>query len=71
MRGFACCVLLLGGLTACGSSPQSLGLTGAVPVAPPEAQGDNVISDPGAPQGNATFNPSVLPTTGGGRYYGY
>ncbi len=71
MRGLVCCFLLLGGLTACGRSPQSLGITGALPGTPPEAEGDNVIRDPGAPQGNASFNPSVLPTTGGGRYYGY
>lgn len=71
MRRLLCCLLLLGGLTACGSSPQSLGITGALPVAPPEPGGDNVIRDPGAPQGNADYNPSVLPTTGGGRYYGY
>lgn len=71
MRRIACCALLFAGLAACGRSPQSLGITGALPATPPEAEGDNVIRDPGVPQGNSTYNPSVLPTTGGGRYYGY
>ena len=63
--------LLLIGLGGCSQSPQSLGITGAPLAAPPEAEGDNVILAPGIPQGNSTYNPSVLPSTGGGRFYGY
>jgi len=63
------CAILLVGLAGC--SPQALGITGPPLSAPPEAEGDNVILAPGIPQGNSTYNPSVLPTTGGGRYYGY
>ena len=63
--------IVLTGLSGCGSNPGSLGLTGAPLATPPEAQDDSVINDPGVPQGDSAFNPSVQQTTGGGRFYGY
>jgi hypothetical protein len=71
MFRIACIVFGLVGLAGCGRSPESMGLTGAQPVSAPEPLGDEVIRNPGIPQTDSPFNPSFLPSTGTGRYYGY
>jgi hypothetical protein len=71
MFRFRICLLLLAGLTGCGTSPQALGLTGAPQQTPPESPGDNVLGTPGLPQGNNPYSSSTAPTTGSGQYYGY
>jgi len=64
--------VMLTGLAACSGSPEALGLTGATPQTPPEQPGDNAVIAPGVTQqGSFTYNPTITPSTGGGRYYGY
>ncbi len=73
MRSFSAVVLVLGcvaALAACGASPQSLGLTGAPQMAPPVSPSDADIGRPGLSQGTLEYAPSLVPSTGGGRYYG-
>lgn len=63
-------LVLATAMAGCSASPQALGLTGASQPTPPQAQGDSVIATPGtAPQG--PYNPTVVPSTGSGGYYGY
>jgi hypothetical protein len=63
-------LVLVAAMAGCSASPQALGLTGAPQQPPPRTPGDNVIANPGtAPQG--PFNPTIVPSTGSGQYYGY
>ena len=54
-------------LTACSGDPRDYGITGARPVQPPAARED--LS--GIPDSSGVIGPSVTPTTGGGRFWGY
>jgi len=57
-------------LTGCAASPASLGITGPAPLSPPPAVDDSVIGQPGVPDTNG-YGPSMVPSTGGGRYFNY
>lgn len=65
-------LLLLIGLAGCTVSPQTLGLTGAQPAAPPAAPDDSTLSLPGLPEpgGAAATGLGTVGTGAGGRYYG-
>jgi hypothetical protein len=69
MVRFLSCLLVVGALAGCGTSPQALGLTGKPPPTPPTQP--DVLGAPGVPQSTSPFNSSTVPTTGSGRYYGY
>ncbi len=62
--------LLVPGLGGCGASPASLGLTGAPMGTPPVADSDATIGLPGVDAGTGPYTPSLVPSTGGGRYFG-
>jgi len=57
-------------LAGCAGSAASLGLTGASLTTPPEAATDADIGTPGIQTGAGTYTPSVVPSTGPGRYFG-
>lgn len=65
----ACATIVL--LVGCSRSPASLGLTGAVPPQAPETASDALIGTPGVHPGDGLYTPSLTPSTGGGRYFGY
>jgi hypothetical protein len=71
MFRFSVCCLVLAALVGCSTSPQSLGLTGAPQLPPPEAPSDILSTAPGVPQSDSPYSSSTVPTTGNGRYYGY
>jgi hypothetical protein len=58
-------------LTACGSSPQSLGITG--PGSPPAAAPgvDSAVPPPGIPNTGNTYRYNVGPAEPGDRYFDY
>lgn len=58
-------------LTGCVASPADLGLTGPAPPVPPPVIDDSTIGNPGLPDAGAGYGPSIIPSTGGGRYYNY
>jgi hypothetical protein len=70
MRCLALMLLLLP-LAACASGPGALGITGpgATQVAQPPAEPDTNAVDP--TQGGSRYAPGMIPTTSGGRYWGY
>jgi len=57
-------------LAGCAGSPESLGITGPAPLSPPPAADDSVIQKPGVPD-TGGYGPSLVPSTGGGRYFNY
>lgn len=57
-------------LTGCAGSPASLGITGPAPLSPPPTTDDSVIGQPGVPD-MGVYGPSIVPSTGGGRYFNY
>lgn len=61
------CLLALAG---CVASPAALGLTGAVPPAPPRHPDDATVTSPGLPGPGGTYGSDMPATTGAGRYYG-
>jgi len=63
--------LWLPALAGCASSAAKLGLTGAPLTAVPEEPSDADVSLPGIQPGAGTYTPSLVPSTGRGRYYGY
>ena len=69
MRRFV--LLLLVPLAACAAGPGTLGITGpgGAQVAPPPTDTDTGAVDP-LMRGNR-YAPSMVPTTNGGRYWGY
>ncbi len=70
-RTLAFAVVTLPLLAGCAASPQSLGLTGAQPIAPPPVANDATIGNPGIGVDNGMdYAPSLVPSTGAGRYYG-
>ncbi len=58
-------------LAGCAGSAESLGLTGAPLTAPPAEASDATIGLPGVNPGTGPYTPSLLPSTGAGRYFGY
>lgn len=72
MRRALIMAFLLVTVAGCAASPQSLGLTGAQPVPPPPLPNDATLQPPGIAVDTGTnYGPSMVPTTGAGRYYGY
>ncbi len=64
-------LLSLSALAGCASSAASLGLTGAPLAAPPAEPSDATIGQPGINPEVGPYTPSLVPSTGGGRYFGY
>jgi hypothetical protein len=64
-------VLISPMLAGCAATPASLGLTGRRPVAPPPQASDADLGMPGVYEGGGgLYAPSLVPHTGGGRYFG-
>jgi hypothetical protein len=59
-------------LAGCGSTPQSLGITGpgAPPVAAPGAD-DSLVPPPGMPSTGGSYRYNIGPTQSGDRYFNY
>jgi hypothetical protein len=68
-RVFISCALLV--LAGCAATPADLGLTGPAPPVPPRILDDSTIGYPGLPDAGGGYGPSLMPSTGGGRYYNY
>jgi hypothetical protein len=65
-------IFCLTALAGCvGTSPASLELTGAPAAIPPIDPSDATIGVPGVQPGIGPYTPSLVPSTGGGRYFGY
>jgi hypothetical protein len=59
-------------LAACSGDPRSYGITGpGKPQAPPEQPDDSSVGRPGIPDSGTVYGPSVVPSTGSNRYWGY
>jgi hypothetical protein len=58
-------------LSACGTTPASLGISGAPVLAPPTDPGEAQTGINGAPQTGTQYAPSVAPNTGSGKFWGY
>ena len=74
IRRFAA-LSLLAGLAGCASSPAALGITGpgktqSVAEPPPIFEQPETGADTWQPNGDR-YAPSMVPTTNGGRYWGY
>jgi hypothetical protein len=67
------CILftLLSLLSACGSNPAALGITGAPIPTPPPDPGETQTGIPGAPLTGTQIAPSQPPNTGAGSFWGY
>lgn len=67
----ASCLLLLC-LGACSGDPRAYGITGpgAAPQPPPQPN-DSTLGDPGVPNTGSVYGPSITPSTGSGRFWGY
>ncbi len=58
-------------LAGCAATPASLGLTGAGLATPPPQASDADLGIPGVYEGSGgLYAPSLVPNTGGGRYFG-
>ncbi len=57
-------------LAGCAATPASLGLTGRGLTTPPGQASDADIGMPGLNQGVGPYTPSLVPSTGPGRYFG-
>jgi hypothetical protein len=63
--------LLLLALAACSGNPSAYGITGPARPSGPQPTDDAVISAPGIPDGSTVVGPSMTPSTGSGRFWGY
>jgi hypothetical protein len=64
-------LLLLLFLSACSGNPGAYGITGPAPPTPPAPMDDSRAGTPGVPEPGSSNNPSIYPTTGNGRFWGY
>ena len=70
-RPLVLAVSVLSMLAGCARTPASLGLTGAGLAVPPPEASDADLGVPGLYQGtDGLYGPSLVPQTGGGRYFG-
>ena len=58
-------------LVACGGDPASYGITGTAPPLPPPDAGEISNGIPGAPVTGTSYGPTIGPSTGTGRFWGY
>jgi hypothetical protein len=65
----AASLLVLLGLAACSGNPRDYGITG--PGSTPSLQPDTTLGMPGVPDASTVYGPSLEPTTGSGRFWGY
>lgn len=64
-------VSILPVLAGCAATPASLGLTGRGLATPPPQASDADLGVPGLYEGSGgLYAPSLVPQTGGGRYFG-
>lgn len=63
--------LVLFGLAACSGNPGAYGITGPNAPVQPEAPTDATLTAPGLPDNGTMYGPTVAPTTGQSRYWGY
>ena len=63
MTRFTVLALCLSAFAGCARSPANLGT-------PPAAYSDATIGLPGLNSGSGPYTPSLVPSTGGGRYFG-
>lgn len=68
-RALTLCGLLA--LAGCAGSPADLGITGPAPPVPPPLNDDGTVGRPGLPDAGAGYGPSIIPSTGSGRYFNY
>jgi hypothetical protein len=64
-------LLLLLCLSACSGDPGAYGITGPAPPTPPVPMEDSRAGTPGVPEPASAISPSIYPTTGNGRFWGY
>jgi hypothetical protein len=69
MRFIILSLLLL--LSACGTNPAALGITGAAIPAPPPDPGEEQTGIRGAPERGTQYAPNLPPSTGAGKFWGY
>jgi len=63
--------IVLPALAGCSATPASLGLTGRGLATPPPQASDADLGMPGVYEGvGGLYTPSLVPHTGGGRYFG-
>jgi len=59
-------------LAACSGDPSAYGITGpGAPPKPPAQPDDATLTQPGLPSSGSAYGPSVNPSTGYGRFWGY
>jgi hypothetical protein len=58
-------------LSACGTDPAALGITGPARLASPPDPGETQTGIPGAPLSGTQLAPSLGPNTGAGKFWGY
>jgi len=62
-------------LAGCAGGPAALGITGphgsTLGTAPAPRPGTDPLDNPNALQSGVRYGPSMAPTTGGGRFWGY
>jgi hypothetical protein len=58
-------------LAGCSGAPADLGITGPTAPVMPQEPDDSNIDRPGLPDPMGGYGPSVVPSTGGGRFYNY
>jgi hypothetical protein len=63
--------LLLACLAGCAGDPRSYGITGPAERMPPARPDDATVDQPGLQAQPSTYGPSMQPTTGSGRFWGY
>ena len=65
-------LLLLLCLAACSGDPRAYGITGpGVPPSPPVQPDDSALGQPGIPDSSTVYGPSVTPSTGPNKFWGY
>ncbi len=70
MRAAAALLFLLG-LAACSGDPAAYGITGPGAMRPVPGPRDTTVDAPAIPDTGTVYGPSVVPSTGGGHYWGY
>ena len=58
-------------LTACGTDPAALGITGRPLATPPPDPGETQTGIPNSPQTGTQLAPSMPANTGSGKFWGY